>query len=117
MRIITKKTIHEECWNLNYELIKWLNEHLKVFLEDNLKSDWGNNLDYEYHKETYRGKKYTQRELLEMLIDITDELLKDEDFGGPNATSDDIKKICKHQMALVNKMYDILKLVHWHLSW
>ena len=94
-----KQKIMEECWNLNYELIKWLNEHLKVYLEDADK-----NVDLEFHKYKYKRKTYTQKELIERLITITDTLI-----SGFVWTFENVK--------LVNEMYDILKLIHFSLWW
>ncbi len=107
MKIITKKTIKKECWNLDYELVKWLNEHLKVYLEDTSK-----NVDLEFHKFKYKRKTYTQKELIEKLIEITDTLLgdKDNDYWDLTWSSNIV-------VDLVNEMYDILKLIHFTLWW
>ena len=29
-----KKKLKEECWSLDYSFIVWLNQHLKVYLQD-----------------------------------------------------------------------------------
>lgn len=92
-----KQKMKEECWNLNYELVKWLNEHLKVYLEDASRI-----VDLEFYKLKYKRKYYTQKELIERLITITDKILNDSMFG------------CEE---LKNEMYDILKLIHFTLWW
>ena len=95
-----KQKIKEECWNLDYELVKWLNEHLKVYLEDASKI-----VDLEFHKFKYKRKDYTKKELIKKLISMTDRLL-----------DDDIKYF-DFAEELKNEMYDILKLIHFSLWW
>lgn len=101
MKIVTRKTIKKECWNLDYELVKWLNEHLKVYLEDAEKY-----IDLEWPNYKIDGEKVTFKQALERLIKITDKLLKEDYFFN---TSECIK--------LKNKMYDILKSIHYQLWW
>ena len=100
---IKNKKISKECWNLDYELIKWLNTHLKVYKKEASKI-----VDLEFYKFTYKKKEYTQLEILDRLIEITDYLL-------------DIDYFIIEVPELVNKnkneMYDLLKLVHWNLWW
>lgn len=102
MRLVTKKTISRECWNLDYELIKWLNEHLKVYKEEAIKV-----VDLEFYKFTYKRKKYTQLEILNRLIEITNTLLE-TDYFNCNVTETN---------KLKDEMYDLLKVVHWQLWW
>lgn len=97
------KKISEECWNLDYELVKWLNEHLKVYRKEAIKI-----VDLEFYKFNYKGKEYTQLEIIDELIRITDYLLDMNYF-----VSEECIKVDKTK----NKMYDLLKLVHWHLWW
>lgn len=111
MKIITKKKekkiLKEECWSLDFQLVKWLNEHLKVYLEDADK-----NVDLEFYKFKYKRKDYTQKELIERLITITGTLLGDidNDYWDMTFTSEKMLK-------LVDEMYDLLKLVHFALWW
>lgn len=116
MKILTnkkiKKKLIEECWNLDFELIKWLNEHLKVYIQESIKA-----VDLEFHKFKYKNKEYTQLEIINRLIEITDMLLRDEPYNWGNydrlITTKEIKTI----NARKNEMYDLLKLVHWQLWW
>ena len=103
MRIITKKTIKKECWNLDYELVKWLNEHLKVY-----KKDASKQVDLEYYTFTYKRKEYTQLEIIDRLVEITD-YLKENAFDW----NCDDEKNEKYK----NEMYDLLKLIHWTMWW
>lgn len=102
MKIITKKTISKECWNLDYELVKWLNEHLKVYKKEAIKI-----VNLEYYNFEYKRKKYTQLDILNRLIEITDILLDTDYFDCDVSKINDIK----------NEMYDLLKEVHWQLWW
>jgi enoyl reductase-like protein len=110
MKIITKKKekkiLEKECWNLDYELVKWLNEHLKVYLEDASKM-----VDLTFHKYTYKKKKMTQEQVIKRLIEITGTLLGSEDS--------DYWDIVWYTNVeeLTNEMYDLLKLIHFSLWW
>lgn len=104
-----KQKLIEECWNLDNELIKWLNEHLKCYLETA-----SNVIDLDFYKHNYRGKEYTEKEIVLILIDITNYLMNDE------FDSYDYDLMTKHYKqvdSMKNKMYDLLKLVHWELNW
>ncbi len=98
-----KRRIKEECWNLDYELIKWLNEHLKIYLKES-----ENIVNLEYWKFKYKKKEYTQGEIIRRLIDIT-EIFLDSYW--------DEKHSSKEMEDYKNEMYDLLKLVHWYLWW
>ena len=99
-----KKTMSEECWNLDYELIKWLNEHLKVYLKDA-----STTVDLEYWKFDYKDKNYTQKEIIEILIKDTDYMLVDwwEQCFSDSEKMENTK----------NEIYDLLKLVHFVMWW
>ena len=100
MKIVTKKTIKKECWNLDYELVKWLNEHLKVYL-----ADANHIVDLDWPTFTIKNKKMTFRKAIERLIKITDKLLEDDGYFN-----------YKH-LDYKNEMYDILKEIHYQLWW
>lgn len=116
MKIVTKKSlekeIKEECWNLDFELIKWVNKHFKVFKEDAIKV-----VDLEHSKYKYKNKEYTQLEIIDRVIEITDNLLGNEPYESENGyyfiDSKELKKISARK----NEMYDLLKLVHWDMWW
>ena len=102
MKIITKKTISKECWNLDMALIEWLNEHLKIY-----KKEANEIVDLEFYKFTYKNKEYTQLQILDRLIEITDYLLNIDLFEC------NTEKVNKKK----DEMYDLMKLVHWNLWW
>ena len=105
-----KRKLKEECWNLDFEIIKWLNEHLKVLVEECPKV-----IDLEYHKYKYKNKEYTQKEFVEELINITDYLLNNEPYS---FTDEDLNiKYIEKINTKKNDMYDMLKIIHWDLWW
>lgn len=99
---IKKNKIKEECWNLDYELIKWLNDHLKVFKEDSMKI-----VDLEDMEYKYSGKIVTELELIDKLISITDELLDEYSKS----------EFSQRSRILVDDMYEILRICHFGLWW
>lgn len=105
MKIITKKKLKEECWNLDYSLVVWLNEHLRVYLEDADKV-----IDLAYYKFDYEGETYTLKEIIIKLIAITD-YLKDKHFA--DSSSEDLEITERKK----DEMYDILKMIHYYLWW
>jgi len=111
-----KRRIKEECWNLDYELIKWLNEHLGTYLEDSEKI-----VDLDYFKYKYKGREYTFRECIEMLLEDTAFLLDSDVYSNREAehkyTELDMKKYARELDYKKNQMYDLLKLIHWQLWW
>lgn len=104
MKIITKNSIKRECWNLDNELIKWLNEHLKVYLKNA-----GKNIDLTFHTFWIDDKQVTQEQAIERLVEITN-YLKNHNF---NWTIDD----AKNMILLKDEMYNILKEIHFSLWW
>lgn len=98
-----KKRITKECWNFNSELVKWLNEHLKVY-----KKQAGKNIDLTFHKFVVGKEIFTQEQIINRLIELTDYLIKNYDNW---SLDPDIINSYK------NEMYDLLKEVHWVMWW
>ena len=97
-----KVDIHEECWDLDFAMIKWLSEHLKVFREDASKC-----INMEFHKFEYKGEIVPFGVLLDKLIDMCDKLLAlMEQIGNPNR-ADEVK----------NELFELLSLIFWCLWW
>ena len=92
MKIITKKKekliLKEECWNLDYSLMVALDR-----------------INFKYKR-----KEYTQREIIERLIAITNVLIDEDTYWGYEG---DYKLVLK----LKDEMYDLLKLSHFSLWW
>lgn len=62
---IKKKRIRRDCWNLDFAFYQWLKERLPIYLKDA-----GRIIDLEYFKLEFRGKEYTQKELIERMIEL-----------------------------------------------
>lgn len=107
MKIITKKKeekmLKEDTYSLDYTLTKWLNIRLKAYL--NYASKY---VDLEYYKYKYKNKEYTQLEILNRLIEITDTLVDESFYWGIES---------KKAMKLIDEMYDLLKIIHFALWW
>ena len=97
-----KQKLREECWNIDYSFVKWLNEHLKQYLIDASKI-----VDLDYHQIEYKGEKYTQRQLINKMVELTD-WLKEEEFyyGAP-------EEVDHKAMELL----DIFKITFYYLWW
>ena len=68
-KTINKNKIRKECWNLDAAFIDWLNIHLKVFKKDAIKI-----VDLEFHKFNYNGEELTQLQIIDRLIQLTNDL-------------------------------------------
>jgi len=60
---IKKRKISRDCWDLDYAFFRWLGERLPVYLKEA-----GKIIDLEFRKFEFRGKEYTQKELIERMI-------------------------------------------------
>lgn len=65
-----KRKLHKDCWDLDFAFIKWLNVHLKVY-----KKDAARVVDLDYHKFDYNGRKWSQGEIIDRLISLTNSCL------------------------------------------
>lgn len=65
-----------ETWNLDYTFYLWLYERLMKYLEDAESV-----VDLTWTKVEYNGKTYTQRELIDMMLERLKRFLTDEDFN------------------------------------
>lgn len=101
-----RKKISKECWNLNYELIYWLNQHLKIYLKEASRV-----IALERNIDIYNGKEYNEKQLIEKLIELTEPLIDADYFFGYK--TEDINDIQDR----VSEMYDILKVIHFRLWW
>lgn len=90
----------DETWNLDYEFIKWINSRFKKF-----KEKAGKIVDLEFHTFIYKKKKYTQLELIDKVIELSDEYINNT-FSFEDKL-DPIK----------NEIFDIFKLIFWCMWW
>ena len=96
----TRGWSNNECWNLDWAFINWINCHLKQYLKD----AYGT-IDLKFHKFDYNGKEYTQLEIINEMIEISDCLLKDDGYYGTTTTKE------------TDKLLDLFKISFSTLWW
>lgn len=98
-----KKKLSKSTWSLDWYFLKWLNEHVKAYKKEASKV-----VDLTYHKFDYNGVTYTQEQLIDRLIELSDELiLGDRYFGVKN------EQIINETKELL----DIWKLIFFSMWW
>lgn len=93
----------DECYNLDYTFIKWINSRFKTYLKQ-----VSGIVDLEYHTFTYKRKKYTQKEIIERIIYLSDELLNDDNYYNNDT---------QEGYVMTYEMLDLFKLVYWDMWW
>ena len=66
-----------ETWCMDFTFYLWLYERLKMFLEIAP-------IDFEYHTYVYKGNTYTQKQLIDMMIERLEFYFKPEYTGFDN---------------------------------
>lgn len=89
-----------ETWNLDCEFIKWVNSRFKKYKEKASKI-----VDLEFHRFEYDGKEYTQLELIDKVIKLSNEYID------TNLLSEDKLNSIK------DEIFDIFKLIFWTMWW
>ena len=95
----------DETWNLDYEFIKWVNSRFKKYKEKASKI-----VDLEFHRFEYEGKEYTQLQLIDRVIELTDEMLTDEYWDLIHTDAERLEKI-------KDEVFDIFKLIYGVMWW
>ena len=95
----------DETWNLDYEFIKWVNSRFKKYKEGAIGT-----VDLEYHKFKYKRKEYTQLQLIDRVIELTDEMLTDEYW---DLMCTDAGRLKKNK----DEVFDIFKLIYGVMWW
>ena len=103
-----KKKIIRTTWNLNSELLKWINTHFIAY-----KKIASRHVDLTYHKFEYKGKILTQIEVVDRIIEITNYLIKDNDYHDLIFEKDQEEKVNTYK----NELFDLLKEVFWCMWW
>ncbi len=93
----------DETWNLDYEFIKWVNSRFKKYKEKASKI-----ICLTYHNFTYKGKEYTQLELIDKVIEISNIVVNEDEWFSKNFEELDPMK---------NEIFDIFKLIFWTMWW
>lgn len=90
----------DETWNLDYEFIKWVNSRFKKYKEKASKI-----VDLEFHRFEYEGKEYTQLELIDKVIKLSNEYI-------------DIDLLSEDKLdPIKDEIFDIFKLIFWTMWW
>lgn len=92
------KKLSRECWNIDYSFIKWLNEHLKVYLKEASKVI---DLGKEYK---YCGVEYTLKSVIERMIYLSDKLTNDY-------------YVVNDVYEYTDELLDLFRLVFYDLWW
>lgn len=87
-----------ETWDLDYSFHLWLYERLKMFVKAPI--------NFEFHHFEYKGKTYTQKELIEMMLERLEFSFK-EDYNRLNET----------QAAYVSEIEEIWAIVINAMWW
>lgn len=95
----------DETWNLDYEFIKWINSRFKKYKEQASKI-----VDLNYHTFRYKKKVYTQSQLIDRVINLTNEILTNDYWDLVYA---DPNKIEKNK----NEVFDIFKMIYGVMWW
>lgn len=95
----------DETWNLDYEFIHWINSRFKKY-----KEQASNVVNLNYHKFQYQNKSYTQLQLIDKVINITDEMLTNDYWSLLYSNPDKIEKN-------KNEVFDIFKIIYEVMWW
>ena len=97
-RHIYKKKLSKECWDLDLAFLKWLQEHLPVYLKDAEQI-----VDLTYYKFTYNNIEYTQKDLIIHMIKLVNEAI-------------DMDMYDEKYSVIVDEILDLWKMV-FHCMW
>lgn len=90
----------DETWNLDCEFIKWVNSRFKKYKEKASKI-----VDLEFHRFEYEGKEYTQLELIDKVIKLSNEYI-------------DTNLLSEYKLnSIKDEIFDIFKLIFWEMWW
>ena len=95
----------DEVWNLNYEFILWLNSRFKKYKEQATKM-----VDLEYYKFEYKDKIYTQLQVIDRIIELTDYIIDNNYY---EMMWSDIE----HLEAMKNEVFDLFKISFSAMWW
>lgn len=96
----------DECWNLDYQFILWVNSRFKQY-----KKDASEIVDLNYHKFKYKGKTYPLSYLIDKVIMLSNTLIDEKQyFDLVHSDNDKIQKT-------INEIFDIFKLIFGAMWW
>ena len=95
----------DETWNLDWEFFRWINSRFKQYIKD------ANEIvDLEFYKFKYKGKEYTQLELINKVIKLTNKLIDEDYFMGKLEEAEEITKT-------KDEVLDIFKIIFFSMWW
>ena len=94
-----KKKLIEETYDLTYTFYEWVNKYFKEYLKYADKV-----VDLEWKTYKYNGKKYTLKQIIYEMINITDNLL-----------IDDYSYVDEYSMQ--EELLDLFRLVFYDMWW
>ena len=95
----------DETWNLNYELILWLNSRFKKYREQAIKI-----VNLEYYKFEYKDKIYTQLQVIDRIIELTDYIINNDYY-------EMMWYDVEHLEAMKNEIFDLFKMSFGAMWW
>lgn len=103
---LTNMKLREECWNIDYSFLLWINEHFKMYLEEA-----GNIVDLEDYTYDYKGKIITQKDAINIIINDTNWLIKVYyDYS--------VKEEFKEEFAnAIDEVFEVFHLVYYNMWW
>lgn len=106
MGIFKNMKLKEECWNIDYSFLLWVNEHFKMYLKE---AD--DVVDLTFHTYTYKRKILTQKDVINIIIRDTDWLIN---VYYDWSVRDDFKK---EFSSTVNEVFDLFRMVFYNMWW
>lgn len=103
-----KKKLRRETWNLDHELIKWINTHFTAY-----KIVAAKHIDLSFYKFNYKGKILTQAEIIDRIIEITNFYIHENDMYELVYDEEKNYKMNTYK----DELFDLLKLVIWCMWW
>ena len=95
----------DETWNLNYEFILWLNSRFKKYREQAIKI-----VDLEYYKFEYKDNVYTQLQVIDRIIELTDYIINNDYYEMMWSDSE-------HLETMKNEIFDLFKMSFGTMWW
>ena len=95
----------DETWNLNYEFILWLNSRFKKYREQTIKI-----VNLEYYKFEYKDKIYTQLQVIDRIIELTDYIINNDYY---EMMWSDVERL----EAMKNEIFDLFKMSFGAMWW
>ena len=102
IRVLAKRRKSKVDWNIDYEFLVWVNHWFKEFRK-NAK------IDLEFHRYNYNDNVMTQKEIIDRIIQLTDNLTLGMSGNYFIADEDVVSK--------VDEIFDLFHIVYWDMWW